>query len=70
MPKWLKQVYHYVYQCDPISFANFLELATHTPKDMLKRALNYHKTDIQNITADQLELFIFEFSNKYRPKNL
>ena len=70
MPKWLKQVYHYTYQCDPISFADFLELATHTPRDVVKKALNYHKTDIQNITPAQLETFIFEFSNKYRSKNL
>lgn len=70
MPKWLKQVYQYVYQCDPIRFADFLELAKRAPKDILKKALQYHKTDIKNIKADQLETFIFEFSNKYNLKNL
>ena len=54
MPKWLKEIYHHVYEQNPIRFAAFLEQAINHPKDFLKKALKRNGTTIHDLTEYQL----------------
>lgn len=54
MPKWLKDIYHYVYKRNPIRFAVFIEEATNHPKDFLKKAFKRNNVTIYEITEKQL----------------
>lgn len=54
MPKWLKIIYHYVYQRNPIQFASFIEQARNRPKDFLKKALRRNNVTIYQLTESLL----------------
>ena len=54
MPNYLKNIYRYVYEQNPIRFAIFLKLAKNRPKDFLKKALTRNKVTIYELTETQL----------------
>ena len=54
MPNYLKNIYQYVYEQNPIRFAIFLNLAKNRPKDFLKKALTRNKVTIYELTETQL----------------
>jgi hypothetical protein len=55
MPKWLKKIYIYIYDRNPVEFAALIEKAKNKPKDFLKKALRRNNTNINNLTKEQLE---------------
>ena len=55
MSNWLKNIYFYVYNCNPIEFAHMIELAKNKPKDFIKKALKRNNVTIFELTKKQLE---------------